>query len=462
MSLIYPQSIEGKFRRIKDNFSYILLFIYFGCSWIRYQREEGFPDQAILMDLPNRKAYLFSITIWPEETYYIAGILILGALGLFFVTSLFGRIWCGYGCPHTVFVDLFIKVESFIQGDRNMRMKLDQSPYDKEKLIKKLSTHAIWLLLAFSFAFGWVCYFYDATLLAKDIISLKVSSTALSWLVGLTASTYLFAGFVREKMCTYMCPYGRFQSAMLDNNSSLVTYHDWRGEPRGKFDPHNDKLGDCIDCGKCVVVCPMGIDIREGLQMQCIGCGLCVDACNTVMSKLNRPLNLISYDSVNSTKAKSKGLKYQLKIINFKTLLFSAIFIIVTSLMLFALINKPEVSLTVIRDRDSLFTILPDGSYRNQYDVKVFNKSMRVKNMTLKLEQLEGANLKVNNLHSNFAESYDFKLNPDEEIELDVFVKSPASNQITNINNSKEFQFMLYDHTSNKRFTQLATFFMAK
>ena len=460
MSSIYSQSVEGKFRTIKDYFSYVLLFIYFGCSWIRWHREEGFPDQAILLDLPNRKAYLFAIQIWPEETYYIAGILILAALGLFFITSLFGRIWCGYGCPHTVFVDLFMKIEKYFQGDRNARLKLESQPYDKNKLIKKLSTHLVWVLVAFAFAFGWICYFYDSHALIKDIVTFNVSAEGFSWLMGLTISTYLFAGFVREKMCTYMCPYGRFQSAMLDNNSSLVTYHGWRGEPRGKFDPKNNELGDCIDCGKCVVVCPMGIDIRVGLQMQCIGCGLCVDACNTVMEKLDRRPNLIAYDSVNSTTAKSQGLNYHQKLFNFKTLLFCGIFIVVSMLMLYALINKPEISLTVIRDRDALFTILPDGSYRNQYNIKVFNKSTRIKKMTLSLAKLAGATLKINNVQNTYAEYLELTINPEEELELDIFIKLDDSN--INLTGSTNFNLVLLENTGNKKYVQPATFFTAK
>jgi cytochrome c oxidase accessory protein FixG len=307
MSAIYSQSVSGLYRKIKDYSSYGLLLIYFGCSWIRWPRENGLPDQAIMLDLSNRKAYLFGIQIWPEEVYYIAALLILAALGLFFVTSLFGRIWCGYTCPHTVFIDLFIKVERFFQGDRNTRMKLDSQPLDFSKLVKKILTHVAWAWIAFGFAFGWVCYFYDAPLLIRDIASFQVTSGGKTWLIGLTVSTYIFAGFVREKVCIYMCPYGRFQSAMLDSNSSVVTYHDWRGEPRGKYDPDNKALGDCIDCGKCVVVCPMGIDIRNGLQLACIGCGLCVDACNSVMQKLGQPLELIAYDSISSTNAKMKG-----------------------------------------------------------------------------------------------------------------------------------------------------------
>jgi len=450
---IYPQSITGTYRSLRNYGAYFLLFIYFSCSWIRWHRGTGLPDQAILMDLPGRKAYLFGIEIWPEEAYYLAGILILAALGLFFVTSLFGRIWCGYTCPHSVFVDLFLKTELYFQGDRNARIKLDQEPWHKEKTQKKLATYGVWLVIAFSFAFGWVCYFYDAPSLARDIMHFKVESAGLSWLVGLTASTFLFAGYVREKVCTYMCPYGRFQSAMLDNDSSVVTYHPWRGEPRGKYNPADKALGDCIDCGKCVVVCPMGIDIREGLQMQCIGCGLCVDACNSVMERLDRPLFLIAYDSINSTLAKIKGEKPSRTILQFKTALFATIFIIVSGLMLYALAIKPEYKITVLRDRGALYTMLPDGSYRNNYIVKISNKTSLPKKMRLSATGADNIAIKIQGQHE-YSDSFTFILQAEDEIELEVFVKIALIKDDI----PRNIKFSLYDLDAMKTLEIESTF----
>ncbi len=422
--MIYPQYIAGKYRSLKNYSTIVLLLIYFLGSWVRWFRGVGEPDQAILMDLVHRRAYIFGIEIWPEELYYLTGILTLAALGLFFVTSLFGRIWCGYTCPHTVFVELFVKAEAFFQGDRNARIKLDNAPMSQDKFLKKFATHLTWGLIAFSFAFGWVCYFYDAPSLVYDLYHFKVTYGAITWLLGLTASTYLFAGFVRERVCTYMCPYGRFQSAMLDNDTTLVTYHDWRGEPRGKFDP-NSSAGDCIDCGKCVVVCPMGIDIRDGLQLACISCGLCVDACNSVMERINRPLYLIGYDSVNSTKAKMLHKPYIRSLLHTKTVLFGTIFIIVGTLLLYSLINKESFKVSVLHDRAVLFTSLPDGTIRNGYTIKLFNKTLKPQKFVLSLSGIEGASIKLQGFEQEYAVTHEVDIGPDQEISLIVFIKVP-------------------------------------
>ncbi|MFI4983623.1 MAG: cytochrome c oxidase accessory protein CcoG [Rickettsiales bacterium] len=454
MARVYAQSITGKFRGIKNWAAFCLLAIYFLSSWLRWDRGLNMPNQAILMDLPNRKAYLFAIQIWPEEAYYLAALLMLGAMGLFFVTSLYGRIWCGYTCPHTVFVDLFIKVEHYFQGDRNARMKLDQSPWDHEKRKKKGLTYLCWLGIAFGFAFGWVCYFYDAPTLVKDIVSLSVTSGGLSWLLGLTASTFLFAGYVREQVCTYMCPYGRFQSVMLDNDSSIVTYHTWRGEPRGNYNPQNRELGDCIDCGKCVVVCPMGIDIREGMQLSCIGCGLCVDACNSVMGKLNRPLNLIGYDSVNSIEIKKKGELYKRKIFKLKNIIFAKVFFIVCSLVLYALLNKPLYSIAILKDRGALFTILPSGEIRNTYQLKLSNRTSFEEDFILSVAGLNDAEIKVEGLTESYAQNFSFTLKAEEEQEFKVYIKT---HEVSNVSQDKIF-FELKEQKSDKTISKETTF----
>jgi cytochrome c oxidase accessory protein FixG len=272
------------------------------------------------------------------------------------------------------------------------------------------------------------------------------------WLVGLTFSTYLFAGFTREKMCTYMCPYGRFQSAMLDKDSFVVTYHGWRGEPRGKS---KTQSGDCIDCGKCVHVCPMGIDIRDGLQLKCIGCGLCVDACESVMEKLERPLGLISYDSINSTRAKVKGKKFKRHIFKFKTFLFLAIFSIVSTITLFALYNKPRLAFNVIRDRDNLVTMLPDGSLRNNYQIKIFNKQSLQKHLKLYLEGHNDLHFKVQNQQSEFVSDYEFVLEPEEELDLELLIKLPAESII---NNNINFNIIILDENSGDKVSSETTF----
>ena len=316
---VYPQSVSGKYRSIKNSVNYALLFVYFFGSWIRWNREQGLPNQAIMIDLPARKGYFFGLQIWSDEIYYITIILILSALALFIFTTLYGRLWCGYTCPQTVFTDFFIKIETFFQGDRNNRIRLDESYLSKEKFIKKSLTYLTWLLLAFIFAFSWVAYFQDVFDLTINVINLDLTFSTKIWLISLTFATFIFAGFLREKVCIYMCPYGRFQSAMIENNTKLVTYNHYRGEPRGK--QLEQKTGDCIDCFRCVLVCPTGIDIRDGLQMECIGCGLCVDACNEVMKKIGKEKNLILYTSFNALKNGLTDEKLIKKIFKVKNLL---------------------------------------------------------------------------------------------------------------------------------------------
>lgn len=419
---IYPQSITGEYRKRKDLFGLILLAIYFFGSWIPWNRMGNVPDQAILVDLPNRKAYFFWIEIWPDELYYLTGMLILGALGLFFVTSLYGRIWCGYTCPHTVFTDIFFKIEAFFQGDRNARIKLDKQPWDNDKIRKKVLTHLSWLFVGFAFAFGWVCYFYEAKELALDLARFDINSAGTAWLVGLTLSTYFFAGYVRDKVCTYMCPYGRFQSAMLDNDTSIVTYHDWRGEPRGSSKTEPEKYGDCIDCGKCVYVCPMGIDIRDGLQIACIGCGLCVDACNSVMQKLDRPLDLINYDSVNGAVAKATGKDYNKKLFHFKTILFALIFTVVSSALVYALSIKTDMEFNILGNRQALFTILPDSSIRNTYTLKLRNKMNKDRELIVKVIGLDSYKMKAQGVE--YKEALTIPLPAEAEKEIKLFVKT--------------------------------------
>ena len=380
---IYPRDVWGLYRRLKWLAMGVLLAIYYFVPWLRWDRGPHVPDQAILIDMPARRAYFYFIEIWPQEVYYLTGLLILAAVGLFFVTSLFGRIWCGYACPQTVWTDLFIKVEHLFLGDRNARMRLDNAPWSFDKIWRKAATHLIWLLIALCTGGAWVFYFNDAPTLADQIWHLQVPWSVLSWILGLTASTYIMAGFAREQVCTYMCPYARFQSAMFDKDTLIVSYDAERGEPRA---PHKtggswDGRGDCIDCGLCVAVCPTGIDIRHGLQMECIACGLCVDACNGVMDKVGRPDGLIRYDTANNQTARSAahkiGRKFNdwLHLLRPRTFGYLAILGTVAGLMLVGLLTRTPQELHVIHDRNPLFVQLSAGGVRNNYTVKILNKT---------------------------------------------------------------------------------------
>ena len=292
---IYPKRVQGKLRNLKWFIMVITLGIYYLTPFIRWDRGPYAPDQAVLIDLERGRAYWFWIEIWPQEIYILTGILILAAIGLFFVTSLLGRVWCGYFCFQTVWTDLFVWVERLVQGDRVKRKRLREGPWTFEKMYKLAITHTIWLAIAWWTAGSVVLYFNDAPALVMSFFRFDVSPTVLGFMIGLTFSTYLMAGFAREQVCNFMCPYARFQSAMFDKDTLIIGYDESRGEARGKHKKGDDweGRGHCIDCSACVKVCPAGIDIRDGLQMECIACGLCVDACNNIMEKVDLPKGLI-------------------------------------------------------------------------------------------------------------------------------------------------------------------------
>lgn len=395
---IYPRRVWGRYRKWKWTAMIALLGIYYGVPWLRWDRGPHAPDQAVLIDMPNRKAYFFGIEIWPQEVYYLTGILILAAVGLFFVTSMFGRVWCGYACPQTVWTDLFIWVERIVQGDRNARKKLDESPWGLEKLRKKGLTHLIWLVIGLFTGGAWVFYFNDAPTLMDHILHLDVPLTVGGWILALTGSTYLMAGFAREQVCTYMCPYARFQSAMFDKDTLVIAYDEQRGEPRGKHkkgEPWEGR-GHCIDCDSCVVVCPMGIDIRNGLQMECIACGLCVDACNDVMGKVGLPHGLIRYDTEHNRQVRLTGFgTVKNHILRPRTVYYATFLAVVGGVMLAGLLTRSVVSLNVIHDRNPLFVTLSDGEIRNGYDIHIINKTHSDQRFALTIDDLPNAQIRI-------------------------------------------------------------------
>ncbi|NBO17678.1 MAG: cytochrome c oxidase accessory protein CcoG [Proteobacteria bacterium] len=421
---IYPRRVWGRYRKLKWLAMVTLLGIYYGAPWLRWQRGEHMPDQAILIDMPARRAYFFGIEIWPQEVYYITGLLILAAVGLFFITSLLGRVWCGYACPQTVWTDLFVWVERIVQGDRNARKKLDESPWTLDKIRKKLLTHAIWLLIGLCTGGAWVFYFNDAPTLMDQIVHAEVPWSVGGWIVALTISTYLMAGFAREQVCTYMCPYARFQSAMFDKETLIIAYDMQRGEPRGKHKAGDswEGKGHCIDCDSCVVVCPMGIDIREGLQMECIACGLCVDACNNVMDKIGLPQGLIRYDTES---------KKPLNLLRPRSFWYAGIMCIVGGIMLYSLLTRSPLELAVIHDRNPLFVKLSDGEIRNGYTITLINKLHEDRAFRLEISGIEGASLRV----QGNVEVSPNQLNvfADSAAHFRVFVTAPANGTRRNL-----------------------------
>ncbi|WP_262690367.1 cytochrome c oxidase accessory protein CcoG [Kordiimonas aestuarii] len=394
---IFPKRVWGRFRKLKWAAMVALLGIYYLAPFLRWDRGPHAPDQAILIDMPARRAYFFFIEIWPQEVYYLTGILILAAVALFFATSLFGRVWCGYACPQTVWTDLFVWVERIVQGDRVKRMRLAKAPWGFEKTWKLALTHSLWLVIGMLTGGTWVFYFNDAPTLLENIIHLDVPMGVLGWILALTFSTYLMAGFAREQVCMYMCPYSRFQSAMFDRDTLIIGYDEKRGEPRGKYKKGDswDDRGHCIDCTACVQVCPMGIDIRDGLQMECIACGLCIDACDGIMDKLELPRGLIRYDTNHNQEARDSGMKERSHLLRLRTSYYAAIIALVGAVMLYGLIHRSPVELHVLHDRNPLFVKLSDGRIRNGYDVKILNKTHEDKTYQLVIEGLNGAEIRI-------------------------------------------------------------------
>ena len=394
---IYPKRVWGKYRKLKWLAMIVTLGIYYLAPFIRWDRGPNAPDQAILIDLQGPRAYWFWIEIWPQEVYILTGLLIFAAIALFFVTSMAGRVWCGYFCPQTVWTDLFIWVERIVQGDRNARKRLREGPWIWKKIWKIALTHFIWLVIGWCTAGSFVLYFNDAPTLVHSFLEFDVSPTVLTFIAGLTLSTYLMAGFAREQVCTYMCPYARFQSAMFDKDTLIISYDEERGEPRAKHKKGDswEGRGHCIDCTACVQVCPAGIDIRDGLQMECIACGLCVDACNNIMDKVDLPRGLIRYDTTNHMQAQVKGGQERFKFLRPRTIYYGAILAAVGCVMLYALISRTPLELHVMRDRNPVYVQLSTGEIRNGYTIRILNKTYEHQSYTLSVEGLDNVEIDV-------------------------------------------------------------------
>lgn len=395
---IYPKRTEGRYRTIKWIAMVVCLGIYYCIPFLRWDRGASAPDQAVMFDLERGRAYFFWFEIWPQEVYILTAILILAAIGLFFVTSLLGRVWCGYLCFQTVWTDLFIWVERIIQGDRNKRLRLREGPWTFEKIYKVFFTHVLWICIGILTAGAFVLYFNDAPTLIQQIINLDVSRTVLLFIAGLSASTYIMAGFAREQVCTFMCPYARFQSAMFDKDTLIIGYDEHRGEKRGKHKKGQswDDRGHCIDCTACVQVCPMGIDIRDGLQMECIACGLCIDACNNIMDKVGLPRGLIRYDTESRLEAKKSDVVTWRHFLRTKTCVYFAVMVICCGMMLSALLNRTPLEFNVLHDRNPLFVQLSNGDIRNGYELKILNKTHEAQEYKLTVIGLDNPVVRVN------------------------------------------------------------------
>ncbi|MEN9874293.1 MAG: hypothetical protein RL186_1190 [Pseudomonadota bacterium] len=397
---IYPKAVRGFWRNIKWVSLFALLGIYYIVPFLRWDRPGNAPDQFLLFDFPGRRFYMGPIEIWPQELYYVTGLLILAAIGLFLASALFGRIWCGYACPQTVWTDLFIAVEHFFEGDRNARIRLDRQKWDFNKAWRKIGKHAVWLVISLATGGWFVAYFHDAPTLFANFFTLEAPASAYLFATILTATTYTLAGSMREQVCTYMCPWPRIQAAMLDQEALSVTYRYDRGEPRGAHKRTDtwDGRGDCIDCRQCVAACPAGIDIRDGLQIECINCALCIDACDEIMVKVDRPKGLIAYDTIQNIERRQAGEKPKFRFIRGRTIFYGILFVGIAGLMTGSLLMRATLDVNVQRDRAPLFVPLSTGQVRNAYTVKILNKADHAREVEIGIEGVVDGQLQANEI----------------------------------------------------------------
>lgn len=441
---VFPKVVDGPFRRFKWFMLIFTLGIYYLTPWLRWDRGPYAPDQAVLVDLANRRFYMFSIEIWPHEFYFVAGLLIMAGIGLFLITSAFGRAWCGYSCPQTIWTDLFQHVDRLIDGDRNAQLKLEAASWGAQKVFKRGLKWSIYLAISFWTGGAWIMYFADAPTLTVDFWTGQAAPVAYATVAVLTATTFIFGGFMREQVCIYMCPWPRIQTAMLDEKSLIVTYKDWRGEQRGSVKAKErapDVIGDCVDCNQCVAVCPTGYDIRNGPDIACITCGLCIDACDKVMGQLGRERGLIDYATLEDCEHERAGgerrsiLKTAL---HWRTLAYFGVWAAIGVGLLFALGTRTRIDLSVAKDRNPPFMLLSNGEVRNDYTLKLRNMEARPRPMSVTLEGLPGAVMWTDEMgRQSASRELQLTVAADQTKPVRVYVVAPAGTE------EEEFTFVL-------------------
>ncbi|MDF1835023.1 MAG: cytochrome c oxidase accessory protein CcoG [Alteraurantiacibacter sp. bin_em_oilr2.035] len=429
---VHNKRIDGPFRRFKWLIMLVTLGIYYITPWLRWDRGPYAPDQAVLVDIANRRFYMFSIEIWPHEFYFVAGLLIMAGIGLFLVTSAVGRAWCGYACPQTVWTDLYQHIDRLVDGDRNARIRLDKAPWGPAKIARRGFKWSIYLIIAFVTGGAWILYFADAPTLFRDFFALEAAPIAYVTVAVLTLTTFALGGFMREQVCIYMCPWPRIQTAMLDEKSLIVTYKDWRGEPRGslkKAKKEPEAVGDCIDCMQCVAVCPTGIDIREGPQIGCITCALCIDACDKVMADIDRPRGLIDYATLEDCESEAAGNEPKpiwRTLLRPRTLIYFSVWGATGLAMLFALGVRSHTELSVSPDRNPPFMLMSDGSIRNSFTLKLRNMESRPREMEIAIEGLPGALMWTDTIRrADAAPAQNVTVGPDQTATVRAYVIVP-------------------------------------
>jgi len=383
---VYPRQVHGLFASLRVAGVLGLLGLYYLLPWFNWDDR-----QAVLFDLPARKFYIFDLVFWPQDFFYLALLLIIAALALFFFTALAGRLWCGYACPQTVWTEVFLWIERKVEGNRNKQMKLASGTWTAERVIKTGGKHVLWLLFSLFTGYTFVGWFTPIDELSRLLLDFEAGPWETFWVLFYGFATYFNAGWMREQVCIYMCPYARFQSAMFDKDTLIISYDEKRGEPRGSrkkgSDPAQQGLGACVDCSLCVQVCPTGIDIREGLQYQCIGCAACVDVCNEVMDKMGYERGLVSYTTENAIEGKP------LNVFRTRILVYAALLVLITSGLLYAISQRIPLELDIIRDRNSLYRTTDEGLVENIYTLKLVNMDEQPHTYRLWISGLSGATL---------------------------------------------------------------------
>jgi len=443
---IYVRAISGVFQKIRSWSLWALMLGYFGTAWLNWGDR-----QAVLFDLPERKFHILGMTFWPQDFVLLSSILIICAFGLFTITNLAGRIWCGYTCPQSAWSFIFMWIEERAEGTRNARIKLDKEPMSATKFRKKAIKHIGWIVVAVWTGVTFVGYFTPIRELVPDFFTLNINGWALFWILFFGVATYINAGWMREQVCIYMCPYARFQSVMYDNDTLAVSYDYNRGEPRGKRSKkvenqeEQTKLGDCVDCSLCVQVCPVGIDIRDGLQYQCIGCALCIDACDSIMEKLDKPKGLIRYTTENNLEGKKTHIMRP------RLFGYAAVLITMMGALTYTIATRTPFQLDIERDRGQLYQLTANDTVRNSYTLKMINMAQAPHTYLLKMEGLE--HYKMDGLTE-----YTLRVNELKEVIIDVEIdpekaKLPSS--------KTDIEFVVYDKDTGEEIAREESRFIA-
>ncbi len=394
---IQPRAVHGVFNNWRIALVLITQAVYYGLPWLQWDNR-----QAVLFDLAARKFYIFGLVFWPQDFIYLTGILVLSALALFLFTAVAGRLWCGYACPQTVYTEVFMWVEDWIEGDHLARKKLDKSAWNATKIRKRGLKHFIWLLIALWTGFTFVGYFTPIQSLAAEVFSLGLGPWETFWILFYGFATWGNAGFMREQVCKYMCPYARFQSVMFDSDTLTVTYDNSIGEPRGprgkKVDYKAAGLGTCVDCGVCVQVCPTGIDIRNGLQYECIGCAACIDGCDQIMDKMGYPRGLIRYTTENVVKGKYPDSGILRHVLRPRTLIYTALMVVISGAFVYSLATRVPLRVDVVRDRVALSKETDEGMIENVYRLQLINKDNQAHQYTLNAAGIPGLRIMTSTL----------------------------------------------------------------